>query len=233
MGASGGFPIDLILFGMIAAFLVLRLKSILGKRTGYERPPQPIQPPRAVPLGPGAQPADAAARAAEAARRAQPATAANRTIPEPISALGQTLARMKTVDRTFEPGAFLDGAEKAFQIIVHAFAAGDRATLRPLLGDETWKAFDLAITEREKAGHTQVTEVRSIHGLSIEAADLRGTVASIAVRIVSDQVNMTQTQTGQVITGTDAVTEITDLWTFERDLAQPNPVWHLVAARSA
>jgi predicted lipid-binding transport protein (Tim44 family) len=225
MGASGGFPIDLILFGMIAAFLVLRLKSILGKRTGYERPPQPIQPPRPVPLAPGAQ-------AAEGARAPQ-VSATNRAVPEPVSALGQTLERMKTVDRDFEPGAFLDGAEKAFQIIVHAFAAGDRASLRPLLGDETWKAFDLAITEREKAGYNHITEVRSIHGISIESAELNGTMASIGVKIVSDQVNMTQTQSGQVITGTDAVTEITDFWTFERDLAQPNPIWHLVAARSA
>src|SRR5271165_1914583 len=159
MGASGGFPIDLILFGMIAAFLVLRLKGILGKRTGYERPPQPIQPQRPVPPGPGAQTADAVTRE-------QPAAATHRTVPEPVSALGQTLARMQTVDRNFDPGTFLDGAEKAFQIIVHGFAAGDRSALRPLLGDETWKAFDLAITEREKAAHTQVTEVRDVHGIS-------------------------------------------------------------------
>jgi predicted lipid-binding transport protein (Tim44 family) len=223
MGASGGFPIDLILFGMIAAFLVLRLKSILGKRTGYERPPQPVQPREvpATPVQPQVTPA------------AQTAPATNRTLPEEVSALGQTLARMTAVDRNFAPGAFLDGAEKAFQMIVQAFATGDRGTLRPLLGNDTWNAFDLAITEREKAGYTHVTEVRSIHGMSIEAAELTGTVASIGVRIVSDQVNMTHTQSGQVITGTDAVTEITDLWTFERDLAQPNPIWHLVAARSA
>jgi predicted lipid-binding transport protein (Tim44 family) len=220
---SGGFPIDLILFGMIAAFLVLRLKSILGKRTGYERPPQPAQSREAQPIP----------VAPREAVPAQTASGAKIVVPEPVSALGQTLTQMASIDRSFTPAAFLDGAEKAFQIIVHAFAAGDRATLRPLLGDETWNAFDLAITEREKAGNVHVTEVRAIHGISIEAAELAGTIASITVRIVSDQVNMTRTQAGQVITGTDAVTEITDLWTFERDLAQPNPIWHLVAARSA
>jgi predicted lipid-binding transport protein (Tim44 family) len=220
---SGGFPIDLILFGMIAAFLVLRLKSILGKRTGYERPPQPIQP-REVPAAP-----------VQGRETTPPPAAAgsHRLVPEPVSALGQTLTQMAAIDRNFAPAGFLDGAEKAFQIIVHAFAAGDRATLRPLLGDDTWNAFDQAITEREKAGQTHVTEVKAIHGISVETAELTGTRASIAVRIVSDQVNMTHTQSGQVITGTDAVTEITDLWTFERDLAQPNPIWHLVAARSA
>jgi len=224
MGAGGGFTIDLILFGMIAAFLVLRLKSILGKRTGFERPPQsarPIEPPPMFdPMRKVAPPA-------------QPAPVSQRAVPEPVSALGQTLTQMAAIDRSFSPAGFLDGAEKAFQIIVHGFAAGDRGALRPLLGEETRKAFDLAITEREKAGHIQITEVRSIHGITIETAELTGTVASIAVRIVSDQVNMTQTQSGQVLAGTDAVTEITDLWTFERDLAQPSPIWHLVAARSA
>ncbi|MGD0432708.1 MAG: Tim44/TimA family putative adaptor protein [Acetobacteraceae bacterium] len=223
MGASGGFPIDLILFGMIAAFLVLRLKSILGKRTGYERPPQPLQP-REVPVTPSP---------VQSAAPVQTASAAQRVVPEPVSALGQTLAQMKTIDRNFSPGAFLDGAEKAFQMIVRAFAAGDRATLQPLLGEDTWKAFDLAITEREKAHQTHVTDIRAIHGITIDAAELKGAIAAITLRIVSDQVNMTRTESGQVISGTDAVTEITDLWTFERDLSQTNPIWQLVAARSA
>ena len=157
----------------------------------------------------------------------------NENCPTRSAQPGQTLARMTAVDRNFSPAAFLDGAEKAFRIIVSAFAAGDRAALRPLLGEDTWNAFDTAITEREKAGNTHVTDVRAIQGISIEAADLKGTLASITARIVSDQVNMTHARSGQVITGTDAVTEINDLWTFERDLARPDPVWHLVAARSA
>src|SRR5579862_7639896 len=97
---TGGFPIDLILFGMVAAFLVLRLKGILGKRTGYERPPQPLQP------------REATAPPIQASVAAQPQTT-QRVIPEPVSALGQTLARMKSIDRNFAPAAFLDGAEKA------------------------------------------------------------------------------------------------------------------------
>jgi predicted lipid-binding transport protein (Tim44 family) len=221
MGA-GGFPIDLILFGMIAAFLVLRLKSILGRRTGFERPPQPVQR-RDSPVIEG--------RAEPPAAQSAPAT--SRVVPEPISATGQTLARMATIDRSFTPTSFLDGAEKAFQIIVRAFAAGDRAALQPLLGSDTWNAFDLAITDREKAGQTHVTDIKAVHQVTIESAELNGTTAAIAVRFVSDQVNLTKTQGGAVISGTDAVTEITDLWTFERDLAQPNPAWHLVAARSA
>jgi predicted lipid-binding transport protein (Tim44 family) len=222
MGASGGFPIDIILFGMIAAFLVLRLRSILGKRASFERPTPSVQPRQPMP-GTGDVVHDAA----------PPPPAMARTVPEPSSALGQTLARMGEIDKNFTPSLFLDGAQKAFQIIVRGFANGDRAALRPLLGNETWHAFDLAITEREHEGHTQVTDIKGIHALTIEAAELRGTVAQITVRIVSDQVNLTQTKAGLPVAGTDAITEINDLWTFERDLSESNPFWLLVAARSA
>lgn len=223
MGASSGFPIDLILFGMIAAFLVLRLRSILGRRTGFERPPQPYQPPAAAPAtGPIID-----------ARVEPEAPSTTRTVPEPASALGQTLARMRALDRNFEPTAFLAGAEKAFRMIVTAFAAGDRATLRPLLGPDTYAAFEGAITAREQAGHVQVSEIRGIETASIEAAELRGTVASVSVKFVSDQISLTQDAGGRPVAGTDAVTEITDIWTFERDLAVADPTWRMVAARSA
>jgi predicted lipid-binding transport protein (Tim44 family) len=221
---SGGFPIDLVLFGMIAAFLVLRLRSILGRRTGYERPPQTYQPPPAgpTPHGPVID------------GRAEPvAPASHRAVPEPVSALGQTLARMQEVDRGFDPAGFLDGAEKAFRMIVAAFATGDRTTLRNLLADDTFSAFDQAITARETAGHQQVSEIRAIPGVSIEAAELNGTVAHLTVKFVSDQISLTRDQAGNPVAGTDAVTEITDLWTFERDLSSRDPSWRLVAARSA
>jgi predicted lipid-binding transport protein (Tim44 family) len=223
MEMSGGFPIDLVLFGMIAAFLVLRLRSILGRRTGFERPPQPYQPPPGpTALGPMID------------GRAEPAApATHRPVPEPISALGQTLARMQQVDRSFDPAAFLDGAEKAFRMIVAAFAAGDRPTLRNLLADDTYHAFEQAISAREAAGHQQVSEIRAIPGASIEAAELNGTVAHITVKFVSDQISLTRDQAGNPVAGTDALTEITDLWTFERDLSSSDPTWRLVAARSA
>ena len=105
MDGGGGFPIDLILFGMIAAFLVLRLKGILGKRTGYERPPQPIQP-RESPINDGTR---------ETPSGPVP-QAAQRSVPEPLTALGQSLTAMTAIDRGFSPAGFLDGAEKAFQI---------------------------------------------------------------------------------------------------------------------
>jgi len=223
MGVSGNFPIDLILFGMIAAFLVLRLRSILGRRTGFERPSQPYQAPQA-------QPAGAPVTEGRPGPAAEPV---NRAVPDPASPIGQALVGMKAIDRSFDPVGFLRGAEQAFRMIVTGFANGDRATLRGLLADDTYAAFDQAITEREAAGHTQISEIRAIQSTVIENAELKDKVATITVRIVSDQVNLTNDRNGNPVTGTEAVTEITDLWSFERDLSQQDPTWRLVAARSA
>ena len=128
MGGSGSFPIDLLLFGMIAAFLVLRLRGILGRKTGFERPPQADAPQGPVP---------GVSRAAPSSIIEGKAEAAARPLPDLGSPAGAALAQMRTIDRTFDPQHFLNGAEAAFRMIVGAFAAGDRATLRPLLSEET------------------------------------------------------------------------------------------------
>jgi predicted lipid-binding transport protein (Tim44 family) len=220
MGATGGgFPIDLILFGMIAAFLVLRLRSILGKRQGFERPPEPMGRPDL--------------RVVDDVPPPPPPIPSARPLPDPASPVGRTLVAMRSVDSNFAPEGFLQGAEAAFRMIVTAFAAGDRETLRPLLSDETYAAFEGAITAREKEEETQRTEIHAIHGATIEAAELRGGLASITVLITSDQVNLTVDRNGREVAGTDAVTEIRDEWTFERDLGSSDPAWRLVAARSA
>jgi predicted lipid-binding transport protein (Tim44 family) len=223
MGASGGFPIDLILFGMIAAFLVLRLRSILGKRQGFERPPEAAPRPDL--------------RLVEDTPPPVPPTAetdtASHSLPDSQSPAGRALVAMQSVDSGFTPDRFLHGAEMAFRMIVTAFAAGDRAALQPLLSNDTMAAFDGAIAAREQAGETQRTEIRAIGSATIESAELRGGQASITVAFVSDQVNITLGPDGQPVAGTDAVTEIKDLWTFERDLGSSDPTWRLVAARSA
>ena len=201
---QGSFPFDLILFGMVAAFLVLRLRSVLGKRQGFERPPADARPATPIAMG--------------------------REAPRGVAA--QTISRIGAIDTSFEPAAFLGGAEGAFRMIVTAFAAGDRQTLRGLLSDDTYAGFELAITGRENAGETQRTEIRAINAVSIDAAELRGALADITVRFVTDQVNMTTAKSGEVISGSDAITELTDLWTFQRDVADKDPTWRLVATRS-
>lgn len=216
MTGSGSFPVDIVLFGMVAVFLALRLRSVLGRRQGFEQSARPAQP---IP------------RDAVIEGRAEPVPA--RPVPDPASPLGQTLLAMIAVDHAFTPQTFLDGAEAAFRLIVAAFAAGDRAGLSPLLTPDTMAGFDAAITAREAAGEKQLTEIKGIHAIEIVDAALTGSRAQIQIRIVSDQVSRTLGKDGTIIHGTDAVTELTDLWTLERDLAQPDPTWRLAAARSA
>lgn len=219
MGGTGGFPLDLILFGMVAAFLVLRLRSLLGRRTGFERPPRPAFEPR-----PG--------QIESTAEEKTPAERPTRPLPEAASPAGQAITRIRGVDHSFDPAQFLRGAEAAFPMIVEAYARGDRETLRNLLGEETRSGFEAAIAAREQAGNTQKFEIRGIRDAQITAADLRGTIADITVRFVSDQVNLTTAKDGTVVEGTDAVTEIVDLWTFRRDLSSQDPTWRLVGTSS-
>lgn len=220
---QGGFPIDLILFAMVAAFLVLRLRSVLGKRQGFERPPQTPGLPEAR-----------AARIEGVAEDVATArgTGARRSLPAPQSPTGQVLNRIIAQDASFQPEAFLDGAEGAFRMIVAAFAQGDRQTLRALLSDETYAGFEQAVAGREAAGESQRTEIRTMHELALDGAELRGSVADVTVRFVSDQVNITTGRGGEIVAGSDAITEVIDIWTFQRDLTAKDPTWKLTATRS-
>ncbi len=221
MQAAGGFPIDLVLFAMIAAFLVLRLRSILGKRTGFEgAPTAPARPAART----GAPVIDG---------QVEPAPPTARPLPDPAGPVGRTLAAIRAADKRFDAAQFLSGAEHAFRMIVAAFAAGDRARLRTLLADETFSAFERVIAAREESGETQRTEIREIEEATITDAALTGQDATITMRFVSRQVNMTSDKSGNPVAGTDAVTEISDIWAFERRLGQPDLTWRLAAAHSA
>ena len=222
MGLSGSFPIDLVLFGMIAAFLILRLRSILGQRTGFERPAAPAQP----------NPRDMGPQAAPQAGPSGADDGLGQVVASAQGRFGPALTAMKAIDPRFDLGGFLVGAERACQMIVSGFAAGDRARLAPLLGDDIRQAFDQAITARETAGESQTTEIRSVRSITVETVELAGDLATVTVRIVSDQINITRNRAGDPVAGSESVTEVIDLWSFERALSQPDPTWRLVAARS-
>lgn len=226
--AAGGFPIDLILFGLIAAFLALRLRGILGRRTGFEQPP-PARPMPASLADPRRRPAIEG--------RAEPASAP-RAAPDPASLAGQDIARLRAADPGFDPMRFLAAAEQAFRLVVEAYAAGNRDALRPLLTEDTYRVFNDAIAAREASQEIQRTELRRIDAVTITGAGLRAEpnraarIGEVTVRFVSDQINTTLDKNGRYLSGVDAVTEMVDLWTFERDLDSKEPTWRLGAARS-
>ncbi len=220
----GGFPVDLVLLGMVAVFLVLRLRSVLGKRAGVEQTmAAPMPRPAAAP---GGRVIDVKP---EAAHDSQQAT---RALPPRESPVGQALARISAIDGAFSPTRFLAAAEDAFKLIVQAFARGDRAALRPLLTPSMFDLFEQAIAAREAEGLKHFSTVHSIRSANFEAADVTGTLAHVTLRFVSDQVSYTNDAAGQTVVGTEAVTEITDVWTFERELSSRDPAWRLSASHS-
>ena len=228
--------LDYIILPAIALLLVWRLYTVLGKRTGNERPsqgPRRMQPPgdtaegNVVPL-PG-RPVDADRPALEPAREGPP-----RAAPLNVDPAAQPgLDRIAAAEPGFDPAAFLGGARAAFEMIVNAYAAGDSATLRPLLSDEVFAQFDGAIRKRAAAQEVLTTTLIGITEAAIAEADADAKAARITVRFVTEQVNVTHNAEGRVVDGDPStVTKVTDLWSFSRNLRARDPNWTLVATRS-
>ncbi|MCR6629467.1 MAG: Tim44/TimA family putative adaptor protein [Magnetospirillum sp.] len=225
---NGDFPfLDIVFFAMVAAFLVLRLRSVLGKRTGNERPP-----PERWNRGP----APAERGKERPADNVVELPTARKPVAEPLppGPLGEGVAAIRGVDPEFSLDGFLSGARMAFEMIVQAFADGDLKTLRPLLADEVYGPFSAAVEQRRQSGETLVTELMGIR--TVEAADARlnGTFAEVTVRFVSEQVNVVKDAEGRIVEGDPSrVIDVTDLWTFRRDTRSNDPNWQLAATRAA
>jgi predicted lipid-binding transport protein (Tim44 family) len=212
---------DIILFAMVAAFLVLRLRSVLGRRTGNERR-------RDLFVRGSATNGD---KVVPAAQRVTPAALSS--APPPANTVAGGLAQITAADPTFEAPAFLDGARGAFEMILAAFAKGDKAALRPLLSDETYRSFATAIDEREAAEETLETRVAKLKDIDPVEAGIDGRDARITVKIVSEQINVLRAHDGSVVDGDPQnLIEKTDFWTFARDTRSGDPNWQLVATGS-
>ncbi|HWD59699.1 MAG TPA: Tim44/TimA family putative adaptor protein [Stellaceae bacterium] len=213
---------DIILFAMVAAFLVLRLRSVLGRRTGNERRRDLYA------RGP-ATPTDKLGKKIITLTQRPTPTPLAAGAPPPNTVAGG-LAQISAVDPAFEASGFLDGARGAFALIVAAFAKGDKAGLRPLLSDDTYKSFAAAIDEREAAGETLETRVDKLKDIDIVEAGMDGPAARVTLKLVSDQVNVLRAHDGSVVDGDPQnLIEKTDSWTFARDTRSSDPNWLLVA----
>jgi predicted lipid-binding transport protein (Tim44 family) len=232
------FDIYTIIFLALAVFIFLRLRSVLGQRTGRERPPydpysagEPVRPAteKVVAL-PNRAPESAAAKPVEA-----PVAPGERWkgVAEPGSALAGGLDAIVAADASFDPQHFLTGARAAYEMIVNAYAEGDRRTLKNLLAREVSDGFESAITEREKKGETVENKFVSIDEAEITHAELRGRTAQVTVRFHSKLISATRDKNGNVIDGSaDKVTDVTDVWTFARDASSRDPNWKLVATEA-
>ena len=214
--------VEIVLLAMVALFVGLRLYSVLGRRTGHEQ--QPILRPAETVRAPEA-PAPVAETVAE-----RPETTG--FAYEDGAASG--IRAIISADHDFDVARFLEGAQAAYRMILEAFWSGDRAALRPLVGDDVMESFEAAIADREAAGHRLDNRLVTIERAVIEDARLDGRTASIQVRFDADIAAVTRDADGNVVAGTlsDAI-PTHDVWTFRRNLSSRDPNWLLVETDDA
>ena len=214
---------DIILFAMVAGFLVLRLRSVLGRRTGNERR-RDLFPRRAAPAADN-----------NVTTLVEPDKRITRPAGDASAAdeVAEGLNRIRRADSSFDPAHFIEGARSAFEMIVAAFAKGDKAELRPLLSDEVFHRFSVAIDERVDAKETLETQIEKLDKVDIVEAGLAGRTAQVTLKLVSHQINVTRAMDGSIVDGAPGQSvEKTDYWTFARDTRSTDPNWVLVATSS-
>ena len=226
-----------IIFLALAVFIFLRLRSVLGRRTGRERPPYDPYSARDAVRSPATDKVvTLPARTAEAPPRPPEIPPAPGERWKDIAETGSAAAGLDAIvaaDTGFDAQHFITGARAAYEMVVTAFAAGDRRQLRGLLSREVYDGFDAHIGERESRGETLETKFISIDSSAITAAELRNRTAQITVRFVSKLVSATRDRSGAVIDGNaEKVTDVTDVWTFARDVSSRDPNWKVVATEA-
>lgn len=230
------FDTTTIILLAVAVLIFLKLRSVLGQRTGRERPPyDPYSAPDPVRNSAGDKVIPLPQRPNEPAKPAESNDSPDRHAG--FATRGSPVARgldaIAAADKTFDVNQFIAGARAAYEMIVTAYAMGDRRTLKNLLAREVYDGFESVIREREARGETVETRFVSIDTTEITNAELRGKMAQLTLRFVSQLVSAIHDRNGNVIDGSaDAVTSVTDVWTFAREITSRDPNWNLVATEA-
>src|SRR5690625_2816594 len=226
---EGSQLLDILLFAAIAAFLVLRLRNVLGRRTGHDSRPEfdPFKQKQEAPQTRSGPEDDKVIPLPHNGRRPQEA---NLDRNDPVAA---GITQIRLADSHFDPEGFLTGARAAFEMIVASFAKGDKDTLRNLLADEVYRDFSRAIEERQQEGLRLDTTLVTLHEPEIIEAELQERTAFVTVKLVSEQINVTRDRENRIIEGDPSdVIRLTDIWTFARNTRSRDPNWSLVATSS-
>jgi len=201
---------DIIIFAMLAIYLVFQLRRVLGRKTGMEKPPTN-----------------------EFTEEKEPTPQHENTISIHGRDQGQIvsesgISKLRQLDASFNEKEFISGSRSAFSWIVSAFADGDATKLEPLLGPKLFKSFEQAIQERVATGETLETNIVSIKSAQIDEVSVEGNTATVTVEFISDQIKVVRDSEENIIDGDpDTIENLTDLWTFNRDVTSPNPNWIL------
>ena len=219
MMANGQF-IGILLFAVIAGVILFRLYTVLGRRTGHEPPPRESYRLSGG-QGDAAPPKD----------NVVPLPSRTEQIAErPADPVARGLFDIKLADKGFETEHFIAGAKHAYELIVTAFARGDRAALRPLLGGEVFAAFEGVMSGREQRKERVEFTFVGFKDVKIVHASLKNRAAEITVAIGAQFISATQGADGQLIDGDPkSVRDVTDVWSFTRDVKARDPNWLLVA----
>ena len=216
---------SIVLLAMIAAFLGMRLYSVLGKRTGHEQ--EPVLPRERTAAAPVRLDENDGSQAVAAA----PADTSG-LVYEPAAEAG--LRQLLATDRNFDAGRFMEGAEAAYRMILEAYWKGDRDTLRDLCDDDSYEAFAEAIAARETRGETLDNRLVGIDSAKITAVELNRGEARVTVRYHADISAVTRDADGKLIAGSMSdASQTDDLWTFRRQIGSNDPNWVLDEAESA
>jgi len=219
--------VEIVILAMIAAFLGLRLYSVLGRRAEHEE--EPIAGRMDPRRGTGVN----APRVATPAKpdengKAGATPVRQRELPASSPAVERGLRDISTADRRFDAFAFIDGARGAYRMILEAYWSGDKAELRNLCDDDVYEGFAEAIDARDAAGETLANRLIRIEDSAITAASLDGNTARVTIRFRSDIAALTRNAEGAVIAGSlDDAIEAVDVWTFSRNVNSSDPDWLL------
>ena len=237
MSGNNDLILTLVFLGL-AVFVIMKLRSVLGTRTGFERPPEvikremeerqrgisnPVSQDNVVPLP--------TAKAAEQPEMSQ----ADRWkgIAQAGTPVAAGLDSILAADPSFDAPGFAGGAKAAYEMIVQAYAKGDRKTLKNFLGKDVYDGFSGAIQERENLKQTSETTFVSIDRADIIGAEMRDKFAHVTLSFTSKLISAVRDSAGTIVDGSaDKILDVNDIWTFARDVSNRDPNWKLVATES-
>lgn len=216
--------VEIVILAMIAAFLGLRLYSVLGRRAEHEEEPIAgrLDPRRGSPAAPRvvapSKPDEGRATSGVPVRQ----------LPVVAPAVERGLREIAAADRRFDALAFVDGARGAYRMILEAYWSGEKDELRQLCDPDVYEGFAAAIDARETAGETLNNRLIRIEDSVITAAAMDGKLARVTVKFRSDIAAVTRDAEGTVVAGSlDDAIESVDIWTFSRDVSSTDPDWLL------
>ena len=242
---DGTIDVITLLFLIVAVVVILKLRSVLGRRTGdeearYERQLRAQQEARErtgaakgkVVTLPRRQHEAATVGGSEGVAIADAETRV-KNFAGGNTFLEQGLLRIARADASFDPEHFLRGAKQAYEMIVMAFAEGNRKLLKDLLSRDVYDGFVSAIADRESRGEQIDQSFVGINKAEIVEAELKGSTAQVTVKFISQLISATRDAAGEVISGDpQRIREVTDIWTFAREVTSRNPNWRLIATQA-